>query len=125
MPPATNRLVLEIIVWSGTLSQYSAKIRFALSYDRNLIADSCPATRCQRSALPSPAQGRRTGKILMTFSPFPVQKDEIPPPCFQTARTAAGIEPALRRGGLSRFLVGSPVESGMGGRIGVEGVVMR
>jgi hypothetical protein len=41
IPPATNRLELEIMVWSGTLSQYCANTRFADSYDRNLIADSC------------------------------------------------------------------------------------
>ena len=41
MPPATNRLELEIMVWSGTLSQYCANTRFADSYDRNLMADSC------------------------------------------------------------------------------------
>lgn len=40
MPPATKRDEFEIMVWSGTLSQYCAKTRFADSYERNLIADS-------------------------------------------------------------------------------------
>jgi len=41
MPPATNRLELEMSVWSGTRSQYCAKTRLADSYDKNLMADSC------------------------------------------------------------------------------------
>lgn len=62
----------------------------------------------------------RTGNILMTLRPFPIQNELIPPPCFQTARTAARMLPAFLLGGFDRFdLPSAKVPSeGSGGRKG-------
>lgn len=88
------------------------------------MADSCVRSPHQ---LPSsrPLRERElelTGKILTTLSPLPVQ-NVATPPCLHSARTAAGILPAFRRGILGFAF--EPDGGGIGGGAGCEGEVMR
>jgi hypothetical protein len=91
------------------------------------MADSYPSRKqtrvspCQKKGTRS--SGRRTGKILTTFKPFPVQNAFTPPPCRQTARTAAGMLPAFRRGFFT-FAV-EPGGGGIDAGSGPDGEVMR